>query len=179
MKAFLCGCCFFSFAAAAPEQVLLALGKTQDSMSVSWVTRDKLAQEVQWHESAGLPSSYCTAAADTRSFTRDTGRIWYTHVAIMTNLKRNTGYEYRVGGTESYSQYFSFTNQRARPAGTPYKHVIFGDMGSSCAFTLCKACTATSEVWDQTRVKKTHPSDLSPMLLMQTCFCTSGILGTT
>lgn len=143
--------CLVASVSAMPEQVHLALGKTDDSMSVAWVTADNIAQEVQWLESGESSSS--RVSADTRAFTQDHGRTWYTHVATMTNLKRDTVYQYRVGSGSGYTEFFNFTNRRAPPAGTPYKHIILGDMGSSCAFTLCKACTAKSEVCDASTCK--------------------------
>jgi hypothetical protein len=60
----------------------------------------------------------------------------------MTGLDTNTKYFYRVGAGSKYSEVFNFTN---RLESTPYRHVIIGDLGSSCAFSLCSACTAGNE----------------------------------
>jgi len=133
-------------AGTAPEQIHLALGMTEDTMSVAWVTPDDTAGNVEFGEAeAGNLSS--VEVGDSRAFTLDANRTWYTHMAIMKNLQPNTKYSYRVGGKGGYSQVYNFTNRRQ---GTPYRHVIFGDMGSACAFSICEACTGDSEICNAT-----------------------------
>eukprot|EP00927_Polykrikos_kofoidii_P070393 TRINITY_DN6656_c0_g2_i1.p1 TRINITY_DN6656_c0_g2~~TRINITY_DN6656_c0_g2_i1.p1 ORF type:complete len:600 (-),score=86.87 TRINITY_DN6656_c0_g2_i1:254-2053(-) len=127
-----------------PEQVHLALGKTHDSMTVAWTTGSDVLGVVEWGESQS-PSLRSKAPGDSRAFTVDSGRTWYTHVATMIGLKTNTTYKYRVAVGDKRTDTFSFTNRRSGP---PYRHAIFGDLGSANAFSLCTACSADSEVCD-------------------------------
>ena len=133
------------------EQIHTALGKTTDALSVSWATEFRCdGQEVQYGN--GLAK---TAAADTREFTQDEFRRWYTHVAVMTGLPTNASVEYKAGSSKhSYSDVHKITNRRARPAGEPYRHIILGDMGSNCAFSLCTACLAWWNICDKAMCKK-------------------------
>lgn len=135
--------CFGLSQHAVPEQVHLALGQTEDAITVAWATSEESIAEVQWGASAsGLTFK---AAADSRVFTLDANRTWYTHAATMTGLKLNTEYFYRVGSSELWSEVRSFVNRRQ---GAPYRHVILGDLGAACGFSVCDACTAHSEVCD-------------------------------
>jgi hypothetical protein len=130
----------------APEQVHLALGKSDDAINVAWVTAADVPSEVQWW-GGSFPSIQDSrkSTADSRVFTQDAGRTWFTHAATMTGLERGAQYFYRVGGNGSYSEVYNFTNRREGP---PYRHVIFGDLGAACGFSVCDACTAKSEVCD-------------------------------
>ena len=71
----------------------------------------------------------------------------YYHVANLSGLAPSTMYYYRVGnlaagGDGQWSQTFSFRSQATRETlKLPQYHLLFGDMGSSFAFTLCTACT--------------------------------------
>ena len=136
-------------AGCSVEQIHTALGKTTDALSVSWVTQSNCTgQEVQYGKGK-------TAAADSRAFTVDSGRVWYTHVAMMTGLETNTPVQYKAGSsTGGYSDTHTVTNRRERAADEPYRHIILGDMGSSCAFSLCNACTHASEVCTAETCKK-------------------------
>jgi hypothetical protein len=63
----------------------------------------------------------------------------------MTNLKPVTKYFYRVGSdADGWSSTFTIKSPvtpETLQANLPQKHIIFGDMGAACAFTLCPACT--------------------------------------
>lgn len=127
-----------------PEQVHLALGKADDTASVAWATlAPSSANNLYW--SSVTFDGESSASADTRPFTQDANRTWYTHVAMLTGLVPNTQYSYRVEADGVFSQNFTFIHRRQ---GAPYKHIIFGDLGAQCAFSVCKACTSTSPVCD-------------------------------
>jgi phosphodiesterase/alkaline phosphatase D-like protein len=67
-------------------------------MAVAWATFDSsrpLPGHVAYSVDAGLANS-ASAMGDVRSFTVDTGRVWYTHTANMTGLKPSTKYYYQV-----------------------------------------------------------------------------------
>ena len=140
-----------ALAGCSVEQIHTALGKTTDALSVSWVTQSNCTgQEVQYGK--GLAKA---AAADSRIFTVDDGRTWYTHVAVMTGLPTNTSVEYKAGSAAGgFSSVHKIMNRRARPAGEPYRHIILGDMGSNCAFSLCTGCTHNSDVCTAETCKK-------------------------
>ena len=139
--------------ASAAEQVHIALGLTESALTVSWASSfEEKKSEVKYGLSPDNLSM--SAAADTRAFTVDFGRRWHTHVANMTGLKTNTTYYYKVGEGDSFSDVFSVVNRRQRATNEPYRHIIMGDMGSSCAFSLCSACTQHSHVCDANTCKK-------------------------
>lgn len=92
------------------------------------------------------------ALAKSFEFKMDKGRLWYNHVAKMTGLKPATKYYYRVISDANSSSHagafpsapFHFRSQDTRetlPQSLPQFHVIYGDMGTKCAFTLCAACS--------------------------------------
>jgi hypothetical protein len=136
-----------------PEQVRLAFGSTPSEMSVQWATyeTDKNATSgstVQWGSSADNLDQ--TAQGSSFIFTMDSGRTWFNHVAKMSGLKPVTKYFYRVGGVSptggatAWTTVFHFISQvtpDTLQANLPQKHIIMGDMGSACAFSLCDACT--------------------------------------
>lgn len=126
-----------------PEQVHLALGRAEDSMTVAWATGENIPGEVEWGESES--SMVSRADGDSRPFFSDYLRVWHTHIATMTGLKANARYYYRVKAGDKFTETFSFMNRRA---GAPYKHLLMGDMGASAAFSLCTACSSWSQVCD-------------------------------
>ena len=132
-------------AASSVEQIHTALGLTESVLTVSWVTQNAVTTpNVKYGTTAG--NLTMNAAGDSRVFTVDAGRTWYTHVANMTGLKTNTTYYYTVGDETGYSMVHAIMNRRQRAANDPYRHIILGDMGSSCAFSLCTACTQNTEI---------------------------------
>eukprot|EP00929_Paragymnodinium_shiwhaense_P003129 TRINITY_DN10353_c0_g1_i1.p1 TRINITY_DN10353_c0_g1~~TRINITY_DN10353_c0_g1_i1.p1 ORF type:complete len:589 (-),score=88.12 TRINITY_DN10353_c0_g1_i1:439-2148(-) len=127
----------------APEQVHLALGSLQTSVNVAWVTFADAPAQVAWGTSKDALTA--SASGDSRPFTSDPDRVWYSHAATLSDLKPSTRYYYKVGFNESWSDIFSFMHRRE---GAPYRHVLFGDLGSAAAFSLCDACTASDVVCD-------------------------------
>ncbi|KAJ9463565.1 Purple acid phosphatase 22 [Diplonema papillatum] len=134
-------------ALANAGQVHVALGFDDSTLAVAWTsTSASGTSEVQW----GLQENSLTMAAkgDIRNFTQDVGRVWYTRTANMVGLMLNTKYYYRVGDSvNGFSDVFMVTNRRTNP---PYNHILFGDMGSEAAFSICSACTKTSELCNAT-----------------------------
>ena len=132
-----------------PQQVHLALGHTPATMAVQWSTYGddgKAGTLVQWAESADAVSSAAQVPGETFAFTADADRTWYNHVANMTGLKPVTQYYYRVGdpGNGGWSKVFNFKSQvtpETLEANLPQHHIVFGDMGAKCAFTICGSCT--------------------------------------
>eukprot|EP01061_Rhynchopus_euleeides_P018634 TRINITY_DN307_c1_g1_i2.p1 TRINITY_DN307_c1_g1~~TRINITY_DN307_c1_g1_i2.p1 ORF type:complete len:560 (+),score=221.09 TRINITY_DN307_c1_g1_i2:41-1681(+) len=135
----LCAACAH---AVSVEQVHTGLGLTEDVLTVSWVTQQNVNGS---HVMFGERALSSRAVADTRAFTQDPGRTWYTHVANMTGLRTNTTYRYKVGDDTGYSPEYRVMNRRKRVANDPYRHIILGDLGAACAFSLCTACTQGSE----------------------------------
>jgi hypothetical protein len=128
------------------EQVHLALGHSVDTMAVAWATVSAQPCEamVMYGSSASALSK--TNPGNSRIFTQDPDRSWYTHAANMTGLVPGERYWYKVGNkngsTEAWSKVFSFkaaTTAKPKP-GQPQLHVIFGDMGAPHAYSLCPDC---------------------------------------
>ena len=132
--------------AADAGQVHLALGMTPDQMSVQWASeKEGATSEVLYGNS---PTNLTmTQTGDSRKYHANTFREkWYTRAAVMKGLQPNTKYYYKVGDKQNgYSDVFSFVNKRSSP---PYRHMLFGDMGTPAAFTLCDACTQHGNVCD-------------------------------
>ena len=132
---------------ATPEQVHLALGKTTSELNVEWVTQTTSEDSIVWGLSPTELSS--TEKGDSVAYTKDEGRKWYTHVATMNNLQENTNYYYKVGNNQTgYSDVFKVMNERKATIDKPFKHILFGDLGTSCGFSLCEACTQQSLICD-------------------------------
>eukprot|EP01060_Flectonema_neradi_P028171 TRINITY_DN378_c0_g1_i5.p1 TRINITY_DN378_c0_g1~~TRINITY_DN378_c0_g1_i5.p1 ORF type:complete len:562 (+),score=143.07 TRINITY_DN378_c0_g1_i5:55-1686(+) len=132
---------------ATPEQVHLALGKTTSELNVEWVTQVTSEDVIMWGLSKSTLNN--TAKGDSVAYTKDEGRKWYTHVATMNSLLENTEYYYKVGNNNTgFSDVFKVMNRRTATTAKPFKHILFGDMGSACAFSLCEACTQQSLVCD-------------------------------
>ena len=105
-------------------------------MNVAWATQNASVAPaaVRWGVAGFTPTPLqpkeSTAQGDTRAFTYDANRTWYTHTAVMTALKPDTAYWYQVGSNDGWSERFEFVNARKRKPGQPFKHIIFGDLGT-------------------------------------------------
>lgn len=144
------------------QQVHLALGKTAGTMTVAWTTMNATGSAavsgvrygpttaadniVNANDNNGgdfgaaLPAY---VAGDTRLLNVSGTR--YTHVATMDGLVPGRAYTYQVDGD---STTFNFTFRRQGGAGGrtgPDRHIIFGDLGASHAFSICDACTAGAD----------------------------------
>lgn len=137
-----CCCCY---APVKVEQVHIALGANPSIMGVQWVTAEgpelNSNTTVMWGTDPNELSN--TAAGAAFLFNADSDRPWWNHLANMTGLKPLTTYYYKVGDAlNGFSRVFHFQSQGTQVTlSSPQYHVIFGDMGAGCAFTICKACT--------------------------------------
>jgi len=135
------------------EQVHLALGLNAGEMNVAYVTYDlDHGNSVSFWQKGGH-STTAVVQSDHRNLDNSGKRI--TRMATMANLTRGVMYEYQVSGL---NQTFHFTFRRARATNDPDRHIIFGDMGSSHAFSLCSNCTATSTTCDVNTCAKSKPN---------------------
>ena len=131
--------------APAEEQVHLALGSAAGEMNVQWTTGSNTTNlEVQFWP-ADNSSNKTTTFGDTRSL--NVSGLRYTHVATMHSLVEGALYRYTVGDRND-AELFQFTYRSQHVQGRPDRHVIFGDMGASHAFSLCFACSAQSLTCD-------------------------------
>lgn len=155
-------------------------------MRVQWVTQDgetlRSGSTVQWGTSppqtsisgtsfSSSSSSYHQSNGTAHAFTADTGRIWWNHVAEMTGLEPGQRIYYRVGdSTNGYSSVFNYATQVASGAPAdgdlPQYHIVFGDMGSACAFAICKGCTC-DEVCDAGTCGKSGTGNMSVGLIAE------------
>ena len=131
----------------AVEQVHLALGLSSDKMNVAWVSHDATPATV-FYSPVSNNATWASVQGDIRPL--NVAGIRNTHVATMHGLLQGVQYEYCVGNSSScgISTSFSGTSKRFRfwsgkrpdvaEKGGPDVHVIFGDMGASHAFSLCK-----------------------------------------
>jgi hypothetical protein len=161
---------FASQTAAAPavEQVHLALGAEPSTMAVQWVEQEDGAapNTVRW----GSSPSALTKSANSSVFKFDqdgnvtlgTNRTWYNHVARMTGLLPATKYFYQIGAGSDASAVFHFQSQvtpETLAANLPQRHIIYGDLGTACAFTLCPVCTCNLTC-DASSCAKNHSAGL-------------------
>ena len=180
-----------------PFGVHLALGYDATSMSVGWQTFENVTTPltnsiVEWALSPDWIGHAGTSFAigDVRAFVADANRTWYTHMAVMSSLQPSTRYYYRVGSnittsnsnvtSTNTSQWWSniFTFESAADAKTvrerlPQKHVIIGDLGSACAFSMCPACNCSSPVCDATKCRSHSSSHSSSQASLKA----TGLLG--
>ena len=70
----------------------------------------------------------------------------------MSPLEPSTRYYYRVGcDATGWSSVFSFTSTASEATlKLPLKHLIIGDLGAACGFSMCPACNCSSEICDKT-----------------------------
>ena len=87
-----------------------------------------------------------SASGNVTTFDLDAGRFWQQHV-VEFPVKMSTKYFYRVGdATHGWSKIFSVTSQDDPTTAPedPALHILFGDLGAQCGFSLCIACTCNA-----------------------------------
>ena len=127
------------------EGVHLALGKVNGTMTVAWTTTSAAAAAsigVKFGP-AGDQRLTNSAPGDQRPLVVAGSR--FTHVATLRGLVPDHAYTYRVDGD---SMAFNFTFRRnagpeGRVAGRVDRHIIFGDLGASHAFSVRSATGGT------------------------------------
>eukprot|EP01059_Diplonema_ambulator_P001399 TRINITY_DN1116_c0_g2_i2.p2 TRINITY_DN1116_c0_g2~~TRINITY_DN1116_c0_g2_i2.p2 ORF type:complete len:545 (+),score=236.89 TRINITY_DN1116_c0_g2_i2:42-1637(+) len=136
-------------ACVAGSHVHVALGKEKSTLTVQWTTSSKEGTStVMWGTEAGSLNQNNTG--DVHEY--NVQGTWYSRTAQMTGLEEGTKYYYKVGDSvNGYSAVFSVWN---RKTDVPQRHILYGDMGASCAFTLCTACTQQSTTCDATTCAK-------------------------
>jgi hypothetical protein len=124
---------------SAVEQVRLALGTETTTMSVQWVSNASTTSTVVYGTDPEALSQ--SASSTSYKFDQDSGRVWYNHVAQMVGLRPSTKYFYRVGSESATFHFRSQVTDATLSANLPQRHLVYGDMGTACAFTLCPVCT--------------------------------------
>eukprot|EP01063_Lacrimia_lanifica_P025481 TRINITY_DN332_c0_g1_i1.p1 TRINITY_DN332_c0_g1~~TRINITY_DN332_c0_g1_i1.p1 ORF type:complete len:566 (+),score=276.77 TRINITY_DN332_c0_g1_i1:63-1760(+) len=123
-------------------QVHIALGKTKSELNVAWRATDE-SKESSVEYGTDCSNLDKKVSGDSRKFTQDYGRTWYTRTATLTGLEVDTKYCYRVSDSE---ETFETLHRRQ---GAPYKHLLYADMGAKGAHAICDACTVDSESCDK------------------------------
>eukprot|EP00051_Salpingoeca_urceolata_P028294 m.486118 g.486118 ORF g.486118 m.486118 type:complete len:545 (+) comp24185_c0_seq1:153-1787(+) len=135
-----------------PEGVRLALGATPDIMAVAWSTMENTSSPVtKTHVEWGLFGQALNNSAVGKEFLffsnaqYDGNKYNFTtHAVNMTGLLPNTKYSYRVGDPDAgWSKKFYFTTQptpETQAAHLPDVHILYGDMGTEFAYSLCENC---------------------------------------
>jgi len=127
---------------AAPTQIHLALGNSTSEMVAQWSdSNTSTSTQLCWRTSKARSTPRHCAGSAVYPFTQDTKRgVWYNHVATMRGLAPGEQkYYYEVDGR---AEVFHFTTHGAAvSADKPQRVIVYGDMGTKCAFALCPGCT--------------------------------------
>ena len=124
-----------------PLQGHLALTEDPTQMRVSWTTgnsttpvvyyglsRDNLTLSATGTSKTYTISDLCGPPANDSSFFVDPGSL---HDVLLTNLKPKTMYYYKYGSGDSFSEVKNFTTAIVAGDTTPFKFIMYGDMGLS------------------------------------------------
>ena len=125
---------------STPEQVRLALGSVPGEFVVAWTTGGDdtgKVSSVAWGATPSLELG--KVAAKSTIFTMNPTYNFTTHSATMNGMKASTRYFYQVTTNGISSATFNWTTPRNSP---PYTHLVFGDLGSAYAYTICPDCTS-------------------------------------
>jgi hypothetical protein len=118
-------------------------------MSVAWETHNPTTAipEVQW----GLDPESLNNTAQGASTNFDTSNVSYVvHQAQMYSLLPYKYYAYRVGDPSGWSKVFYFhtvpdaTAVEQNASQTPQLHLLFGDLGASYGYSLCRDCNGST-----------------------------------
>ena len=154
-----------------PLQGHLALTEDPTQMRVGWTTGTTSRPEVHYGLSresltlsaTGTSTTYtisdlCGPPANDSVFFLDPG---FLHDVLLTDLKPKTTYYYKFGSGDDFSEVKSFTTASVAGDPTPFKFVMYGDMG----FSPAPGAVATARlVLDEVRngaVFVMHQGDLS------------------
>jgi len=113
-----------------PQRIVLNLTTTpSSSMAVTWRTEGEVKNPVVQVAPAGdwdgFQKGAVNGSATSEKFELDTRAIVYSHSSIMSGLKANTLYAYRVGGDSAWSEWNQFTT--AKEGDAPFSFVFLGD----------------------------------------------------
>ncbi|GMG16561.1 unnamed protein product [Phytophthora fragariaefolia] len=119
-----------------PQQFHLAFAgqKAGTGMTISWTTFDLEEDPAVW---IGISEDDLTpvkdVAIETKSYYKDNDYSLYSYHAIITGLKPNTEYFYKVGSStinKFRSAVSSFTTARKSGDNSPFTVAVYGDMGA-------------------------------------------------
>ncbi len=113
-----------------PQRIVLNLtASPSTSMAVTWRTIEEvkipvvqIAEAGDW---TGFQKSAVSENATSEKVELDTRAIVFTHSSVISGLKPNTLYAYRVGGDSAWSEWNQFTT--AKDGQAPFDFVFFGD----------------------------------------------------
>jgi acid phosphatase type 7 len=128
-------CAWISFAQTVssdvtPQRIVLNLtAEPATSMAVTWRTNANVPDPVVEVAEAGDWVDFQKNAVVVKPVSAeipvDSGAVAYYHSAILTGLRPNTLYAYRVGGGKVWSEWIQFTT--AGVDASPFEFVFFGD----------------------------------------------------
>lgn len=115
---------------ATPQRIVLNLTDSpSNSIAVTWRTMGEVnapqirfAEMTDWRE---IDSTYSTIAAITVKVKLDSTTSAFHHSGVITNLKPNTSYSYKVGNGKDWSEWSQFTT--AKSTNEPFEFIFFGD----------------------------------------------------
>ncbi|KAE8878353.1 hypothetical protein PF005_g13874 [Phytophthora fragariae] len=119
-----------------PQQFHLSFAgrKAGTGMTISWTTFDLEEDPAVWiGSSEGHLTPVNDATIETKSYYKDKDYSLYSYHAIVTGLKPNTEYFYKVGSASSkkfQSAVSSFTTARKSGDDSPFTIAVYGDMGA-------------------------------------------------
>ncbi len=116
--------------AVTPQRIVLNLTvRPATSMAVTWRTGgfvpDPGVQVAEAGDWTDFPGAAATVEAVSEKVAIDSVTFVYHHSAILTGLRPNTLYAYRVGGDTVWSEWNQFTT--AQDTVAPFEFVFFGD----------------------------------------------------
>jgi len=125
------------------QQVHIALGLTPSEINVEWTTNGTHATTGQVAYGLSADSLTMIVNGSSNTFVMQPP-FFQLHTATMVGLSAATKYFYQISTSGMQSKVFSFkstVDATTAAANRPDVHVLFGDMGAACAFTLCPECT--------------------------------------
>ena len=114
--------------AKGPEQLMVSLSGKPDEMVITWVTFINTTSVVQYGTDNTTSSG--SVAGTTLTFVDPASLhiVRYIHNALLTGLKLQTLYYYRVGdGSGRWSEIYSFKTLQNGDA--PVRMIVYGDFG--------------------------------------------------
>lgn len=124
--------------ALAPLQVHIALTTKPNEMRIMWVSAKADKVQVRYGKTKSLEQNETAFTARTYSASdmcepnANTTGFWdpgYIYDVLLTDLEVNTRYYYSCGTEEFMSPVFNFTTPLPAGAKTPFKFIVYGDMG--------------------------------------------------
>lgn len=113
-----------------PQRIILNLTDSPStSMAVTWRTMGevvtpqiRLAETTVWRE---IDSTFSLVNVKSEKVKIDSTAFAFHHSAVLSNLKPNTTYSYKIGSGKDWSEWSQFTTAKAN--NEPFEFVFFGD----------------------------------------------------